>query len=926
MTPLQNSAPSSEKQSLAEQIKRHPHRYLEILKKYRKTEEHHLKVLHYAKTSGREIAHLRAQIVDTLFHEIFKIKSAEIHPAPPLEKMVVMAFGGYGRRELNPYSDVDIMFIHAENPLSPSLAELIRQCLTTLWDLGFKVGHSTRSISQAIAQANTDMVIKTSMLEARYLVGDQKLYRTFKRRFARSCVKGHVREYVAWRLENRDALRMKYGNSVYMQEPHVKCGRGGMRDYQSMLWIAYFKEQVASLSKLVELEFLRKSEQRALDKAYDFLMRVRTEMHYRYKRPIDQLTLQMQGRVATALHYPQKNILERSEAFMRDYYRSVRDIDRLTAMVMEHLQRDCEKRPRGVLKLLHPSREAEESFDGFQCREGFLAPRRKDIFLKDPNRLMRAFHHAQIRGLNLSYDLRDLIRQHLHLVGKSFRGLAVNRDTFLTILSRKGEVGRILRLMHETGFLGKFLPEFGALDCLVQHEFYHRYTADEHTLVCLEKLDGILFTEEPRLTAYRDLFQKLEDPTILHLALLLHDTGRVANHGRHEEQSVLLARKVAKRLSLSSQQQKQLLVLVQNHCELSNTARKRNLEDPSTIAEFASSIGDKETLEALMLLTLADGMGTSDQDWSDWKEALVWQLFIQSGNYLEGSERFLLAQTQRREQLIAQIQRELGSPFHKEIAAHFKSMPDRYFLAFQAPDIRDHLKLFHSFFERHLKDASGLVPVVKWVAKPEKGHSEVWVCGWNRPRLLERLTGAFLSAQINILSADIFTRNDDLALDIFRVCNTQYRPVTDAKDIGAVEKQIHHAFAHTDFDFSPLLHEPSRHSSYRLSQEVKLPTQVLIENKSHPVYTLVEIQAPDRLGLLYDLLRALNNCGAHIELSRITTERGVAIDTFYIIQQDGKKFTDPQAIENLQKTLQRAGTHPPINKSLSNATSFRAPQ
>lgn len=419
--------------------------------------------------------------------------------------------------------------------------------------------------------------------------------------------------------------------------------------------------------------------------------------------------------------------------------------------------------------------------------------------------MMRAFQHAQVRQLNFGSDLRDLVIRRLHLVNRTFQYAVTNRETFLSILSHKGEVGKTLRLMHETGLLGRYIPEFGALTCLVQHEFYHRYTADEHTLVCLEKLDTVLFTENPKLVAYRDIFQRLDDPAILYLALLLHDTGKASNRRHHEEQSTAFAQRVARRLQLTTERRQQLLLLVDNHCVLSQTAQTRNLEDAATIGEFARIVKSTSNLDSLMLLTLADGMGTSDQNWSDWKEGLVWQLYHKTGSFLECSDRYLESLRKERGQLLAQVKREIGPDFEEEVDVHFDTMPDRYFSSFEPGEIIDHLRLFRTFLERHLRDASGLVPVMKWIPRPEQGHSEVWICGWNRHRLLQRLSGAFLSSEINVLSAEIFTRGDDLALDIFRVCDTAYQAVSDQKDIARVEKLVAEAFREEDFDFTPLI-------------------------------------------------------------------------------------------------------------------------
>jgi [protein-PII] uridylyltransferase len=875
---------------------------IEIFRGFRKVEEHRLRMWHHAGAGGREVARQRCDLVDILFKELFEGIIRSVVPKGLTEPLVVTALGGYGRRELTPFSDVDIMFVIPRSQPSKAAEDIIRKTLITLWDIGYKVGHSTRSIAQTIKQANGDMITKTSLLESRYLSGDRDLFAEFKEHFESQCVRGHEGEYVSWRLANQAETRSRYGGSVFMQEPNVKNGVGGLRDYHSLLWISYFKERINTTAKLVEARFLRDSERRALEKSYDFLLRVRTEMHYLTGRPLDGLTLQLQGRVAAAFNFPQRHILLRVEAFMREYFSHARDIHLITQSVIERMSVVPEK--SGLFGILRPR---IEKFDGFIARSGKLYEESRETFAEDPYRLIRAFHHAQVRQLNFSAELRDFVRRRVRLVDRTFQYARVARETFLAILSRKGEVGRILREMHDLGFLGRYIPEFGALTCLVQHEFYHRYTADEHTLVCIEKLDGILFAEEEKFRGYRAIFQKLEDPAMLYLALLLHDTGKAANKRHHEDASAVLAQKVARRLQLSPERRRMLITLVNSHYEISFTAQKRNLDDPATIAEFAGIVGSRANLDALMLLTLADGQGTSDQNWSDWKEILVWTLYRRASDYLEGG-RISLAQFRKNlEELREAVSRRVPKDFSDEIEAHFEHMPERYFQMFDSEQIAGHVRLFRTFLETHLtrEDPPAYAPVFKWIARPEQGHSEVWVCGWNRRRLLERIAGAFLSAQINILSADVFTRGDNLALDIFRVYSAQLTPVTSARDITRVETRLCDSLAFEDYDFSPLLNKDALLRTYRISQEVEIPTKIVVDNTSHPSFTLVDIQTPDRLGLLYDLLRALGEANVNIELSRITTEMDVAMDTFYVTDGD-RKIVDESAIKRIQRLLQRA--------------------
>jgi [protein-PII] uridylyltransferase len=596
---------------------------------------------------------------------------------------------------------------------------------------------------------------------------------------------------------------------------------------------------------------------------------------------------------------------------MRDYYSHARTIYLVSEAALRKMEAVPVQRNGGILRLLGV-RQKSEKLDRFIIRNGMLEPESRDIFNDDPFRLMRAFHHAQVRQVEFHPELVDLIRRRLHLIDRTFQYSISARETFFAILSRKGDVGRILRLMHDLGVLGRYMPEFGALDCLVQHEFYHRYTADEHTLVCIRKLDEVLFSAEQRLAGYRRIFQKLEDPGILYLSILLHDVGKAANTRHHEEAGALLAHKVARRLQLTPDRRRMLITLVDSHYVMSKMAQTRNLEDPATVEEFAGIVQNRKNLDALMLLTLADGMGTSDQNWSDWKEGLVWTLYRRAGQWLEGGVDALERTRQDRQEKKKLVLGILGGGFADEAEAHFQFMPERYFQMFDSVDIAGHMRLFRTFFQRrHDNDDVALAPVLHWESRVDKGYTEVWVCGWDRPRLLERIAGAFLSVRLNILSADIFTRTDSLALDIFRLANTNLQPVTNQKDIAAVEKRLSEAMLTENFNFSPIICNETRLLTYRLSQEFDLPTRITIDNESHPVYTLIDIQTPDRLGLLYDLLQAMSEAEIRIEISRITTEMDVAMDSFYVYGRDGGKVSSVSAIKNLQKLLHRAAVKIP---------------
>jgi [protein-PII] uridylyltransferase len=890
---------------------RRPTEVLPNYKKFLKVEEHRLRLRHQAGDGGREICARRAELVDVLLRYVFGAASsaAGIGNGKSDVALALIALGGYGRGELNPFSDVDVMLLHRQGAeVSPPLGEMVNQILYLLWDSGFKVGHSTRSIKEAIAQANSDMRTKTAMLEARFLAGDAELAREFRKQFRSKCVLGHERDYVEMRMQDQVARHKRFGDSVYMQEPNLKSGCGGLRDYQNLLWITYFKEGSLSTNQLVGKDWLSESDQRRIERAYDFLLRLRTDLHYATGRATDILHLNLQEHIATRLGYSPRKGQFRSEALMRDYYYHTRNILRVTERITQQfVSGRVTSKTRALFSFL-PLMRANKTPIGnaFFIRSTQLHPARRDVFRNDPEQMMRAFELAQKRDLDLSPEMEDLLSRSLRHVTRTYQYARGPRVIFRSILSKKGRVGRTLRMMHRADFLGRYIPEFGQLTCLVQHEFLHRYTADEHTLVCIDKLDALIETDDPKLVHYRKLFEQLADPLVIYLALLLHDSGKAVGRP-HSEASALFAQRVAARLQLSSEQRKSLILLVDHHLTLSRMAQQRNLDDPATVMEFAQIVKDQKNLDALMLLTLADGQGTSAEAWSDWKESLVWQLFHETSRYLADRKSYYEQTRIARETLRVSVAEKLSSDYAEEIEAHFESMPDHYFRATDVPEIVEHVKLFRSFLQ-NVSSANEfpLAPAVKWKIVPEQGHTVMTFCTWERERLLAKIAGSFSVVPLNILSADIFPRGDNAVVGVFRVCDTKAQPVSNPRDFALVEQMLRRALEDEAFDFVPLI-EKAKRSSRRSAVGFEFPTRIAIDNETHPTYTLLEFQAPDRIGLLYDVLSCLDRENVLIPLSRINTQAGAAIDTLYVVNGSSHgKITDSHRIRTIQQHLKNA--------------------
>jgi [protein-PII] uridylyltransferase len=890
---------------------RRPTEVLPLYKKFLKVEEHRLRLRHQAGGGGREICAGRAELVDVLLRYAFGAASsvAVRENGEPEVPLALIALGGYGRGELNPFSDVDVMLLHRQSAeISPRLEEMVNQILYLLWDSGFKVGHSTRSIKEAIAQANSDMRTKTAMLEARFLAGDTQLAREFREQFRAKCVVGHERDYVEKRMDDQVARHKKFGDSVFLQEPNLKSGCGGLRDYQNLLWITYFKEGSLSTNQLVGKDWLSESDQRRIERAYDFLLRLRTDLHYATGRATDILHLNLQEQIASRLGYSARKGQLRSESLMRDYYGHTRTILRVTERITQQFVRGhVTSKTRSLFSFLPLARAKKTPLgEFFFIRNKQLHPARRDVFRNDPEQMTRAFELAQEHEVDISPELEDLLSRSLRHVTRTYQYARGPRAIFKSILSQKGRVGRILRMMHRVDFLGRYLPEFGQLTCLVQHEFLHRYTADEHTLVCIDKLDALAKTDDPKLIHYRKLFERLTDPLVLYLALLLHDSGKAVGRP-HSEASALFAQRVAARLQLTPEQRKSLILLVDHHLTMSKMAQQRNLDDPTTVMEFAQIVKDQKNLDALMLLTLADGQGTSADTWSDWKESLVWQLFHDSSRYLADRKSYHEQTRIARESLRASVAENLSPDYAEEIESHFEYMPDHYFRATSVPEIVEHIELFRSFLE-NISSAREfpLAPAVKWKVVPEEGHTVMTFCTWERERLLAKIAGSFSVVPLNILSADIFPRDDNTVLGVFRVCDTKARPVSSPRDLELVERTLQRALEDETFDFGPPI-EKAKRSSLRPAVGIEFPTRITIDNKTHPTYTLIEFQAADRIGLLYDALSCLDRENILVPLFRINTQAGAAIDTLYAVDAfSHAKIADLQRIRAIQQHLKDA--------------------
>lgn len=897
-----------------------PHPRGEMLrraKRFLKLKEQRIRQRHRAQFSGAETCRMRSDVIDLLIRELWEDSVAALEPAVRKKLNIsVVAHGGYGRRVMSPGSDVDLTFMFPGNSgqVSKEVAKLISDFLLFLYDLNFKVGHGARSVGECLNLANESMETKTALMEARFLTGQEEAFKEFRARFDKECMNGREAEFLRRRQEDLAKRHAKFDNTPFVQEPHVKNGCGGLRDYQNLIWMTYAKLGTLNPKDLVAAGCISKSGWQEIEKAYAFILRVRNEMHYTERRAQDQLTLRLQGQVASNLGYRHKRVLRRIEALMHDYYTATRDILQRSSQIMDrfHLQalEDAEQR-RGLRGFLARSKSKKqvEKFDGFIRKHERIDAEDKNVFKEDPNRLMRLFLHTQQRHLRLSPDLFQLVQDNFRLVDQSFRYAKVNRETFEAILSQKGDVARVLRQMHRVGFLGKWMPEFGALTNLVQHEFFHLYTADEHTLRTIDKLDELSDPTLPGVKLYQQLFHDLQQPVILYLALLLHDAGRAANKKTHSDESTTLAAAVCRRLQIKGERRRLLLFLVDNHLLMYRTATQKSLEDPAVIEEFAGIVRTKENLDTLLVMTYADSKGTSDKSWTGYKEAAIRQLYHSTLQFMKAPADFMRSLHAPLDELRAAVLKKLGAGFEAEVDAHFRHMPASYFNFREAESIIEHVRQFREFFTKLIaedKAEAGLLPVMRWDDHPGQGYSDLTVVCWDRHLLLARVAGALAAQSINILSADFFRRADHLVLDIFRVCTTNFTAVSAKAARQRVEAAVKAAFLDPDFDFSREIAEKRAAASSFDAISAELPQRVYLNNHISPDENVLELQVLDRLGLLHDVFMAVGRLGLSVTHARINTEKGAAIDTIYIQDEQGHKVTGKEELEALADAVSTA--------------------
>ena len=840
-------------------------------------------------------------LIDQLIRVLFDFVTEHVYPlANPTEgeKLAVVAVGGYGRGEMAPYSDVDLLFL-LPYKRTPHTEQVVEYLLYLLWDLRLKVGHSVRSVDESLRYAKTDLTVRTALLEARYIWGEQSLFTELKSRFDETA-RGSAAQFVEEKLAERDSRHKRVGDSRYTLEPNVKEGKGGLRDLHTLYWLAKYIYQTDDVRKLVDLKVLSEDEFQRFARAQDFLWTVRCHLHYLAGRAEEHLTFDMQTRIGERMGYRDRTSSRDVERFMKHYFLVAKDVGDLTRIFCAVLEVDQKgKRRLGWLRW-----PRLRSLSGFTLDGDRLTIPSETFFKDDPVALLRLFHVAQDQELDIHPRALQAVTRSLRLVNAELRDNPEANRLFLEILTSKKDPETALRRMNEAGVFGRFIPDFGRVVAQMQYDMYHVYTVDEHTLFAIGILhqveQGALKGELPLATA---IAPTIASRRALYLATLLHDIAK-GRGGDHSELGEKIALKLGPRLGLTPEETETVAWLVRWHLLMSSIAFKRDLSDPETIRSFAERVQSPERLKLLLVLTVADIRAVGPKVWNGWKAALLRELFHSAHELISGG-----ANAGARDARVAEAQeeaRKLLPEFSDEDFAAFigRGYPF-YWLSLDAETHARQARLMRE------ADRSGAPLRVETRIEPQRAVTEVTVYTADHAGLFSRLAGALAVNGCNIVDAKIMTMTNGMALDTFWIQDQNGEPVDRPDKLARLSVAFENVLTgdlkpHREFARPPAIQ--SRTNVFTVAP------RVLFDNQASLSHTVIEVNGRDRPGLLHELTRELTRLSLQVSSAKISTYGEKVVDVFYVKNLFGHKVEQDEKLAEIRTVLTEVlakGNHPP---------------
>ena len=833
---------------------------------------------------------LTDQIVRAAYEAILQY----LHPpgvATTSERLVLIAVGGYGRGEMAPYSDVDLLFA-VPYKMTGWAESIIESILYILWDLKLKVGHASRTVKDCMRLAREDFTIRTSLVEMRYILGAEEVFESLRDQLRENLFKDSAGDFTEAKLIERADRHRKQGGQRYVVEPNVKEGKGGLRDLQSLFWIEKYVNGVFQARQLVEAGVFTIEEYSTFRSAEDFLWAVRCHLHLITKRAMDQLTFDLQVEVADRMGYKDKSGRRAVEHFMQAYFRHATKVGELTRIFLTAMEAAHVKTIPALGNLLKRKPKVRAGYHIVQNR---LAIANTALFLQDELNLLRLFEEGLRTKLLIHPDAMRLVAANLHRIDIRMRNSGEAVRIFCDLLLKHGNPERSLRRMNELGVLSAFIPEFEPIVAMMQFNMYHSYTVDEHTIQTISHLAAIERRElEEELPVVSAILEGGLNRKVLYVALLLHDIGK----GRSADHSVLgakIARDVAPRLGLKSLEVETVEWLVRHHLLMSDMAQKRDIADPRTVRDFAKAVQSVKRLDLLTVLTVCDISGVGPGVWNNWKAVLIRALYRQTRKALETGLEDLNREnrgTEAKKNLRASLPEWPKGDVRRETNRHYPPY-------WQGLHVTAHV-IFADLL-RDIPEGS-----IRMDLQPDEDRDATRICFAmaNHPGAFSRITGALALSRANIVDARTFTSKDGFATAVFWVQDSDGHPYEEAR-LGRlqtlIEETLHGKVVARD-------EIKSRDKIKKRERAFRVPTSISFDNQGSEIYTIIEVDTRDRLGLLYDLTRTLANANVNISSAVIATYGEQVVDVFYVKDMFGLKYHSKPKCDILEEKLREAIT------------------
>ena len=872
-----------------------------------------LSALYQTGASGRAVVDSYTHVVDHVVRTVYAAANTSYVERYAVldQRCVLIAQGGYGRGELNPSSDIDLLFVYSEHP-DAYVETVTEKVLYTLWDTRAAIGHATRSLRGCVRLANQDMKVKTALLETRFLAGDQRLYAEFVAKMDSEVLRRHQARFFREKVAENERRHGKYGDSVYLVEPHLKDGEGGLRDIHTALWLAKVKFKIRTLNELVHKGVITEREEHEIEAAQDFLWRVRNGLHFLSGRQQDQLTFEYQKRLAADLGFRDDGASQGVEQFMRTYYLNAVTVNRFSEEIIGR----CLERPTSPRQLRRTGNR--EIRPGVWIAGEKLVVTDPAVLREDPSMLIRVLADAQRHGVLLSNVTRRLIRNHAGMLDESARHLPTVVAAFFDVLRWKSGVYETLYEMHKLDVLGALFPEFGNLRCMAQYDRYHIYTVDEHSLRGVRYLEqlrrGVYKDSTPLLT---DVMRNVDRIEILYLAILFHDAGK-GQGGDHSNRGAAMVRGVAARLDLNADDTAQLEFLVRHHLLMHHLATRRDFHDPKLVARFTGTVGTLETLKMLYVLTSGDLQTTNPQLWNSWQDMLLADLYTLSVDVFERGVLVEQDWAERACRIRSRVAEIVGPDGGEALTQFLADMPDRYFLSTSEADIPRHFVL-----RRKLEEQSLATHVTHL---PEREFSEFTVVTTDQPGLFSKVTGVLRAHGMNILGARIATGASGTAVDVFRVSHLE--PATIARPNERWER-IELAVAKAvdgEIDVERMVTAAARRAILRQKVVPRVPTRVEIDNQVSEEFTVIDVSTHDQVGLLFAITNALYHLHLSVHLAKISTSVDRVLDVFYVTDAAGRKIDQPHLLDDIRQAVLTALQQVTVSGTIEHSGSAASPE